>query len=396
MTRPLWVLAVTVFLLGQCDSATAQSPRVLYTWDGSGNIQDWKQNFGNNLGVLDNLIVGELTITETGPVTEEISISDGANRRLEVSSELGGLDLTGLDAIEFDLGHNGSGNVDVQFYVQASTGFDFVTLAPDVPVGPGVTTYSLPLSQLSAAQQVYIRTIGFTARAHAAEGPLVWTVQEVRSVGSPLTTRDLATHDVGSSDNGLQGAIANFDLGAIAGNDGGQNQTGLAHNPNGPGSLQWTDRGDHGVGDPSGAAIAYGNGTVWNGNSFNERLTDLSNYEFVQYRMRATNSTGPPPAGGTLGVQAYYQTGSFNFQQAGTLADLPIDGEFHTLTFPLAGLADMFDVQFSGVNLSPHATDLVIDIDLVQYVVPEPGASTLVGMLVTLLVASRGRLGVRC
>ena len=55
--------------------------------------------------------------------------------------------------------------------------------------------------------------------------------------------------------------FANFDQAAIAGNDGGQNQTGFSQNIV-SGSLEWTDLGDHGVGDPSGAAIAYGNGTV--------------------------------------------------------------------------------------------------------------------------------------
>jgi len=173
-----------------------------------------------------------------------------------------------LDYVEFDLGHSGTGDIDVQFFIQGSLGFNFVALGPDVAVGPGVSTYQLPLGGLTFEQQVYIRTIGFNVRDHAAEGNVTWTLEEVRSGGTPLAVRDLVTHDAGSSDGGLQGAFTNVDLGAILGNDGGQNQTGLVQNLV-DGSLQWIDLGEHGVGDPRGGAISYGNGTVFNGNSFN-------------------------------------------------------------------------------------------------------------------------------
>ncbi len=359
-----------VAVLAAHSTSWAQSPGVLYTWDGPASIEDWKKNFGTNNVLLDNNIVGQLRIIEIGTPGEDVAISDGANRRLESSTATGGLDLTGLDFLEFDLGHNGVGNVDVQFYIQGSLGFTYVALGPDVAVSPGVSTYQLPLAGLTFEQQVYIRTVGFNIRDHFAEGNLVWTLEEVRSAGTPLTVRDLATHDVGSSDNGLQGVFGNFDLGAIIGNNGGQNQTGFSHNTAGSGSLQWTDQGDHGVGDPSGAAIAYGNGTVFNGNSFNERLTDLSNYDFVTYRISATDVTG---GGGSVNVQAYYQTGSgFSYQAAGDLS-LPIDGTFHDLKFPLAGVSDRKNVQFSGLNLGSHTNDIQINIDLVRYsVIPEP------------------------
>jgi hypothetical protein len=363
-----------------CGSATwAQSPGVLYTWDGTGNIQDWKKNFGTNDAFLDNSIAGQLTLFETGATAgSTIAFSDGSNRRLESSSASGGLDLTGLDFLEFDLGHSGAGNIDVQFFVQGSTGFTYVNISgADTPVAPGVNTYQLSLAPLTFEQQVYIRTIGFNVRDHAAEGNVTWTLEEVRSGGVPLSVRDLATHDAGSSEGGLQGAFANFDLGAIVGNDGGQNQTGLSHDAV-TGSLTWVDQGDHGTGAPSGAAIAYGNGTAFNGNSFNERLTDLSNYDFVTYRMSATDATG---AGGSVNVQAYFQTGSgFSFQDAGIVA-LPIDGAFHDLTFPLAGITDLTNVQFSGPNLGAHTNDLTIHIDLVRYTtIPEPSAFALLGL----------------
>ena len=379
MSRIGGSLSFLFVVLATCSGAWAQSPGVLYTWDGPANIEEWAKNFGSNTVLLDNNVVGSLRIIEIGgDPGAGVAISDGSNRRLESSTAGGGLDLTGLDFLEFDLGHNGAGNVDVQFFIQGSTGFTFVALGPDVAVSPGVSTYQLPLAGLNFEQQVYIRTVGFSIRDHAAEGNLVWTVDEVRSAGTPLLVRDLATHDVGSSDNGLQGAFGNFDLGAIVGNDGAQNQTGLSHDAV-TGSLQWTDRGGTGeAGSPSGAAIAYGNGTVYNGNSFNMRLTDLSNYDFVTYRVSATDLTG---AGGEFGVQAYFQTGNgFSYQSAGTLS-LPIDGTFHDLTFPLAAITDRQNVQLSGLNLGAHANDLQMNIDLVRYsTIPEPSSLALLGL----------------
>ena len=383
------VLTALIASLALSVTAHAQLPGVLYSWDGPNDIDQWKRNFGDVNVTLDNNIVGELTITESSGGLET-SYSDGSNRRLESSTASGGLDLTGLDFLEFDLGHNGVGNVNVQFYVQASTGFNFVTLAPDVAVSSGVSTYQLPLSNLSFEQQVYIRTIGFTPRDHSgAEGDLVWTLEEVRAGGTPLTTRVLANHNVGSSDNGLQGAFGNFDLGAIVGNDGGQNQTGLSHNA-GNGSLQWTDRGEgpdpnNPIG-PSGAAVTYGNGTAFNGNSFNERLTDLTGYNFVTYRMSATDANA---GGGDVNVQAFFQTGSgFSFQTPGTQA-LSIDGSFHELTFDITGMSDLRNVQFSGVNLGAHANDIDINIDLVRYSIPEPSTLALFGLAAACMVVQR-------
>jgi len=364
----------------------AQSPGVLYTWDGTGNIQEWKKNFGTNDTFLDNSIAGELTLFETGgSAGAGIAFSDGSNRRLETSTASGGLDLTGLDFLEFDLGHSGSGNIDVQFFIQGSTGFTFEALGPDISVSPGVSTYQVPLSGLTFEEQVYIRTVGFNVRDHIGEGNVTWTLEEVRSGGTPLSVRDLATHDAGSSDAGLQGAFANFDLGAILGNDGGQNQTGLTQNLV-DGSLQWTDLGDHGNGDPSGGAVSYGNGTEFGGNSFNERLTDASNYDFVTLRMKATDTASA--GGSSVDVQSFFQTGSgFNFQTPGT-ESLPIDGAYHDLTFPLAAMTNMNNIQFTGINLASHPNDITVDVDLVRFsTVPEPTS------LVLLSIAAWASLG---
>ena len=274
----------TMLVLGVASGAAAQSPGVLYTWNGTGNIQQWVKNFGTNTATFDNNTAGELTFVETGAAGSTIAVTDGSNRIKETATGgSGGLDLTGLSSLQFDIGHNGAGPVNVQFFVQASTGFNFVSLGPDVAVAPGMNTYNLPLAGLTADQLVYIRTMGVNIRDHAALGNLTWTLREVRSAGTPLTVRDLVTFNTGTAEGGLQGAIGNFDLAAIQGNNGSQNQTGLSHNPAGSGSLQWTD-----LGGSNGGAVTVGNGTAWSGNTFNNRETDLSNYQFMTVRMSAT------------------------------------------------------------------------------------------------------------
>lgn len=377
LRRLFWVAPVVLLLCGW-SPAMAQSPSVIYTWDGANSVDEWAKNFGTNTVALDNNTPGVLTIIENGSAGEDVAIRDGGNRVRESSTLSGGLDLTGLDYLEFDLGHNGVGNVDVQFYVQASTGYTYVSLGPDVAVSPGVSTYQLPLSGLTFEQQVYIRTLGFSVRDHLAEGNLTWSLDEVRSGGTPLDQRFLATHDVGSSDLGLQGAIVNFTPLAVQGNGGTQNQDGLSHNTSGPGSLQWTDLGDHGVGDPSGAGITWGNGTVFNGNSFNERPTDVSNYNYVQFRVMVTD---PLDGGGTVGMQPFFQTtGSYTYQAPG-YSNVPIDGTYHTFTYPLAGLTNLEETAWTGLNLAAHTNDLVIDVDYVLFsTVPEPSTITLLGI----------------
>ena len=127
----------------------------MYTWDNSGNaapsIENWVKNFGTNTVTLDNSVFGELRIIETGTPGEDVAISDGGNRvRESATAASGGTDVTGLDYLEFDLGHSGAGPINVQFYVQASTGFTFVALGPDLAVAPGVNTYQVPLTSLTA------------------------------------------------------------------------------------------------------------------------------------------------------------------------------------------------------------------------------------------------------
>jgi hypothetical protein len=376
-------LAMLVCLCGLCPfNAPGQSPSALYTWAGTGDVRAWAKNFGPNSVTLNNLLAGELQVVETGGAGASVAISDGSNRVRESSVSSGGTDLTGLSYLEFDFGHNGVGNINVQFFVQASVGYNYVALGPDLVVTPGISTYQVPLTGLTAAQAVYIRTIGFNARDHVGVGDVTWTLREVRSGGTPLSSRNLITHDTGTPEGGLQGAIVNFDNASVQGNNGGQNQTGLSHNPAGSGSLQWID-----LGGGAGGAISWGNGTAWNGNTFNNRTTDLSNYEKMIVRISAEEVT--PGSGGSIGVQGFFQKNGFVFQAAGTDL-LPIDGLFHDLEFSLAGLTDMNVVELTGINLFSHPTDLRINVDNILFVIPEPTSTSLFGLAVGIGLFVRG------
>jgi hypothetical protein len=370
------------FTVGQ-----AQTPGVLYTWNGTGNTYEWIGGDIDNAATVTNTIPGQLTVVEMGDPAEPFDpglahvIRDQDNRRFESSTAQGGLDVWGLEALEIDVSHNGSGPIDVQFFVQATPDYNYVWAGgngalngPDFSLAPStIHTLRFPLNLLTPAQQSYIRVAGLSIRAHAAVGNVTWSVYELRSTGTSPTTRDLATHDVGTSENGLNGAFVNFGNNAVVGNDGGQNQTGLSHNASGSGSLQWTDRGTGGVaGAPSGGAISWGNGTVFDGNSFNERLSDFSNYDTVTFRMSATD---PLNGGGVLGVQAFFQTGNaFAFQttSGGTVGQfgenlLPIDGQFHDLVFPLSNVTDRNNVQVFGVNIFDHLNNLTINVDNIRF-----------------------------
>ena len=389
--RCLVSFVAVVCLFGFSSSnSSAQSPSVLYTWPGTGNAAAWVFNFGDpgQTGSVANTIAGELTLTETGTAGEAAAFSDGGNRVRETpAGPNGGTDLTGLDFLEFDLGHNGAGNINVQFFVQGDQGFGYSGLGPDLVVTPGVNTYVVPLSGVPADRLLYVRTMGFNARDHLALGNVTWTLRELRSSGTPLDVRTLATFNTGSAEGGLNGAIVNFDNASVVGNNAGQNQTGLSHNPAGSGSLQWTD-----AASGNGGAISLGNGLPWNGNGFNNRTTDLSNYNTMLVRISATETT--TSAGGTVNVAPFFQKNNFTeFAGIGS-QPLTIDGQFHDLIFPYTGLTNMNVIEQIGLNLGSHTNELRINVDLIQFSTPEPTTATLVGMaLVCFGVVRRGRRG---
>ena len=346
----------------------AQTPGTLYTF-GAGT-SDWFKNFGTGTATLSNS-AGSLLITETSATAGTgAAWSDGFNTIRDnpnppfTSGCCGGLDLTGLSTLEFDLGHSGVGPINVQVFTQATPASNFVGLGPDLVVIPGVHTYSVPLAGLTSDQATYMRTIGLNIRDHAGEGNLTWTLSEVRSTGTPAASRVIANHDNGPGD--FDGVICNFDCGAIVGGNGGQNTSGMSIVGN---ALHFADAG----GGP-GAAITWGNGTQDNGGSFNARPVDLSNYDFATIRMMAT---GLDPS---VGIQFYMQTGgAFTYQSLND--SLPVDGAYHDLVFPLAGITNRVFTDTNGINIFGQTNDLQINVDSVIYSsVPEPASLGLVGL----------------
>jgi len=85
-----------------------------------------------------------------------------------------------------------------------------------------------------------------------------------------------------------------------------------------------------------GAAPAWpspmGNGTQESGGGFNARPVDLSNYDIATIRMKATG------ADSSVFVQFYMQTGSGFSYQAVNWGSLPVDGLYHDVVVPLAGI----------------------------------------------------------
>lgn len=398
MLRAHFVWAVLGTVLS-CGLAAGQSPSVLYTWDGTGNLQNWQRSTGQpNFTVLSNSTPGQLTITEQGDEFDPGSLDpayygqshifqDSFDYIRENTTASGGIDLTGLQFLEMDVSHNGTGNVSVQpfigtgrnsTYTWFGPGPDYTASGAAWVIPPNtVTTVRIPIYKLASDLQAYSRVVGVKVFGHADQGYLTWNVSEVRSTGTPLTTRTLASHDVGSSDGGLNGAFVNFGNSAVQGNDGGQNQTGLSQNAAGSGSLQWTDIGTHGVsGAPSGAAISWVNGTAFYGNTFYERPADFSNYNRVTFRMSATD---PLAGGGAVGVQAFFQTlhgptanYTYNITSGGAVGQygeiaLPVDGQFHDLTFPISGVPDLNLAATFGAHLFSHTNDLIINVDNIEF-----------------------------
>jgi hypothetical protein len=198
-----------------------------------------------------------------------------------------------------------------------------------------------------------------------------------------LRQRLLVTHNP-AVEGGLQGAYANFDVAAIQGNNGGQNQTGLSFDA-ATDSLKWTD-----LGGQQGAAMNWGNGTAWNGNTFNNRTADLSNYETVRVRISATD---PNNGGGVLGMNAFMQTNNFSFQslEGGAGRNLPIDGQFHTLSWSVVGVPNSNAMDAFGINLFAHAQNLDIRVDWIRFSVPEPASLTMLGIVGVAWVGMMGR-----
>ena len=112
-----------VCLLATCESALAQAPGIIYTWNGTGDVRGWVETTG--FGVISNTTAGQLTLVEGDPLDPgsntgpHVVIRDSYQRRLESSVANGGLDVTGLSYLEFDIAHNSpTGTINVQFFAK--------------------------------------------------------------------------------------------------------------------------------------------------------------------------------------------------------------------------------------------------------------------------------------
>ena len=80
-------------------------------------------------------------------------------------------------------------------------------------------------------------------------------------------------------------------------------------------------------------------------------MTDVSNYEYVTFRVKATDTLG---GGGNVNFQPFFQfvadVANLTFQPAG-LTSLAIDGQWHVLTYPLAGITGRHLASWTGINL---------------------------------------------
>jgi PEP-CTERM motif-containing protein len=395
MSRHWWV-GFSFLLLGVCIAcpATAQSPSVIYTWDQSfgeaagANTEVWSNAFGNNPLTLDNTVDGTLGLTETGAGANagaDWAISDSFNRIKESFNpkDYGGIDFTGLSSLQIDIGHNGPNPVNGQVFAQVGPSSNFKVLGP-ITVNPGaVATYSVPLTGLAPNEIDALRTIGIQIFGHTGDGNLNWKVNEIRSVGTPLVTRRVADYPVGgpapAPAAANEGAIFNFDAdGFVSGHSAGQNDTGLGFNSV-DGALTWTEVPVSG--SAPGAAVTWGSGNgvgYYPPTEFAARPVDLSNYNFAKIRLRV-QSTVP---GEDVDVQYYTQGAGFAYHTLGPDQHITADAQYHTLVFPTAGITDLAETQFHGINLGPHTGTWGVRVDWVeysQYAVPEPTTLVLLG-----------------
>lgn len=396
---------IAAMSLGTMVQVAAQTPGALYTWDhafgvsAGSNLEGWSGG-GTNVPTLDNDTDGVLSIVESAAggdweIAESFNIIKESAVRDDFSEtgyfDFGGLDLTGLDGIEVDLGHDGANPINGQLFVQGDDGGGCCSFqAAGFTIDPGsAQTISLDFDTagVSDAQQKYIRSMGIQMFGNSEPAPLTWNVSEVRSVGDRLNERVIADHTGG----GLENAVVKFDNLGINGAPSADNQNGLS---NLDGTLRWVDFGGTGeAGDESGGAVAWGNNNAL-AVDYLSRPLDLSGYNFAVVRMKATPGMD---AASEVGVQFYTQYANratpdeFAFQS--TDLTLPADGEFHDLAFPLDSFTDMDLTQWIGVNLHPHAGgSLQVQIESVILRVPEPATGWMLFVGVCLAGCSRRQM----
>jgi hypothetical protein len=356
-------------------------PDVLYTWDhiigepGLGNnVEMWAKNFGDNTIALDNSTDGILTVTESGLdalAGTNWAITDSFNRVKESlnGADAGGLDLTGLDALELDIAHDGPNPIQGRIYAHL-TPSSVNTPLGDITIAPGgIQTVSVSLAGLSPLELSTFRTIGIEIFEHAAEGNRVWQISEVRSAGMPLFQRLIADHDDGLTD--FDGVITNFEADSVSGHTGGanaKNTTGLTINTV-DGALQWLE-----FANAQGVALEWGGGdNLLQAEDFSARPMDLRQYRFAEARVRAL-STVP---GEQIGVQFYMQNEGFNYYPAVSDQTLIANATYQTLVFRITNIPNRDQVNIHGLNFHTHTGQVQFRVDYLRYYVPEPSTALL-------------------
>jgi hypothetical protein len=349
-------------------------PDVIYTWDhgigepGLGNnVETWAKNFGANDLTLDNSIDGILSITETGAAGSDWAINESFNRVKESfnGADYGGLDLTGLDALEIDISHDGPNTIFGQLI--AWTVNDFTVLGPISVDAGGLQTESVSISHLSPLDISTVRSLGVQIFGHEADGNRVWQISELRSAGSPLSERLIADHDDGAND--FDGVLINFNHNNVIGNTAPppKNRDGLNVNTV-DGSLQWAETPGDGVG------LEWGGGdNLLNAEDFQARPMDLRQYRLAEVVVRA-QSTAP---GESIGVQFYMQNEEFMFYPAESDQNLVADGTYQTLLFRITNIPNRDQVNIHGINFHEHTGSVQFNVSSFRYLVPEPSAVVL-------------------
>jgi hypothetical protein len=215
---------------------------------------------------------------------------------------------------------------------------------------------------LAANQISSLRQLGIQIFDHAADGNLEWTINELRSAGTPANRRLIADHNGGAAD--FDGVITNFEETSVNGHMGGKNNSGLTINTT-DGALQWVESAG-----ATGVALEWGNNNnQFVAEDFVARPMDLRNYPAVEVRIRA-QSTVP---GETIGVQYYMQNEGFTYYSAPDQS-IPADAQYHTLRFPLGSIPNRDQVNIHGVNFHGHEGTVQFRVDFVEYV-PEPASA---------------------
>lgn len=387
--RGVGYLTVLAILAANGGGAKGQTPEALYTWNDltTQNWQVWGVNIpGTGTGKASvSAATGDLVVTENGTglagggaIGGSLWIFDDFDRpRQNWEAIKGNTDLTGLQYVEMDVRHNSpTATVNAQFLLVPYINNQASPQLIGVSITPGQNTIQFPLNQLTARQQGSIKNIWFLPLDHSAVGNLTWTISEVRSLGTPLAYRDIVTNDVGTPDEGLDGAfpLNTADMLAIVGNTGLRDQVGLSRNPAGSGSLQWTDKGGTGaIGSESGASIGWGNGGGWRnsvpgdptaGNSYNERMSDFSNYDRMTVRISASDAISPA---GTVGIEGRFIKSDVD-EILTTLPsqNLITDGQYHELVYELSSVSFLKTIQHWGIDVAPHTNNVVFNIDNIR------------------------------